>query len=75
MTLLSDVEAALPEEFIRVDALCKKMGLWEPKRVEQCLNQLCALKKAEQKQIGFIPHTNAFIYLYRRARLPQQRVA
>lgn len=74
MTLLSDVEAALPEEFIRVDTLCKKMSLWEPVAVEKCLTRLCVLKKAERKRIGFIPHIDAFIYLYRRSR-PQQRAA
>ena len=75
MTVLSDVETALPDEFIRVDALCKKMGLWEPEKVERCLNQLCALKKAEQKRIGFIPHIDAFIYLYRRARNTHREAA
>ena len=75
MTLLSDVEAALPDEFTGV------MGIWvkikrrsNPRDVAAFLDLLVKLGKAEFAQ-RVSPKAFAGDPLYRRARLPQQRAA
>ena len=72
MTVLSDVEAALPEEFMTPRDIRSLAGLWSAESVRRALVQLFLVGKAERtKRVE-----NGFSYhLYRRARLPQQRAA
>ena len=67
MTILSDVEAALPEEFMHPSEIRSLAGLWSYESVRRALVQLHRVGKAERVLLGH--------YLYRRARLPQQRAA
>ena len=72
MTILSDVEAALPDEFSDARSIWRRMGSWSPLQVSEALNRLCHGGCAERTKQ---PVPQGFVYLYRRARLPQQRAA
>ena len=74
MTLLSDVEAALPDEFMTVASIWFNVpsangNLDLIHAVRGALDELVNLNKAE-----YTPAPLGF-RLYRRARLPQQRAA
>ena len=75
MTLISDVEAALPDEYMRATDIQEKMGMRAPglKILKDCLNELSSLGIADRLEGKFI--TGFTTYFYRRARLPQQRAA
>ena len=77
MTLLSDVEAALPEEFMTVASIWFNIQSTNSNLdllhvVRGALDELVNLNKAE-----YTPDPLGFdcARLYRRARLPQQRAA
>lgn len=77
MTLLSDVEAALPDEFMTVASIWFNVpsangNLDLIHAVRGALDELVNLNKAE-----YTPNPLGFdcARLYRRARLPQQRAA
>ena len=75
MTLLSEVEAALPDEFMTHRAIWQGMGVWAPNSVRNTLNKLVNLGKAERIKHILPESFIGFVYLYRRARLPMQRAA
>ena len=71
MTLLSDVEAALPEEWTWRWCIWEKTRQWPKVEVTRALNELCDLGRAEKTPASKFGKA----CLYRRARLPQQRAA
>ena len=72
MTLLSDVEAALPDEFMTVASIWFNIPNTTSDDVRGALNELVRLNKAERI---WSPKHSLRHHLYRRARLPQQRAA
>ena len=71
MTLLSDVEAALPDEWEWLYQTQDRLKHLGRGAVRRALEELYNLGRADRIHGFFIKKT----YLYRRARLPQQRAA
>ena len=51
MTVLADVEAALPVDFKTAREIWKDLGRWSPMSVGRAVSELCRQGKAEKKGV------------------------
>lgn len=66
MTVIADVEAALPDELETARQIWKRVGQWAPNSVRNALEQLVREAKAERRREP--TGGGGFIHRYRRPR-------
>ncbi len=75
MTVLSDTEIALPDEFVSPREIHKRLGRWAVVSVRHALAILHAQGRAEREERWPVSAKFARQFFYRRARLPQRGAA